>query len=157
MLEAGFDWMPTKRIRFSGTHSNWELSDENTRRQNKLALVYGISPGWPWIWAGLIYERLEYDLNLPDYWTPGYSRTAGFVFDSSFPISDELTGAFSASLTRIKEDQYPEGDGGSLYLGLDYKFSKDHVLRMSFNRILSSQQSSAWSENTYMLSINGAL
>ena len=157
MSSAGFDWRPTERIRFSGSHSYWDLSDENTRRQYKYDLVYGISPGWPWIWAGLTYERLEYDMDKIGYWTPGYSRTAGLVFDSSFPVTENLTGAFSASLTRIKEDEYPEGDGGSLYIGIDYKLTKQHTLRMSFNRILSSQQSSTWSENTYYLSLNGAL
>lgn len=152
---AGFEWKPLTSIRISGTSSIWNLSDSNTRRENITRLLYGISPGWPWIWIGMSYEELMYDIVKPDYWTPENFRSVGLVFESSFPIIENLSGAFSASLTNTKEDNNPKGKGGSINVGLDYKLTRAHTLRFGYNRIRSSQESSGWTENTYNLSLNG--
>ncbi|MBE9525938.1 MAG: hypothetical protein IME94_03100 [Proteobacteria bacterium] len=154
--EAGFEWKPIESIRVSSTSSIWNLSDSNTRRENIARLLYGISPGWPWIWIGVSYEELEYDIVKSGYWTPASFRSVGLIFESSFPVSENLSGALSASLTNIKEDNNPEGNGGSITVGVDYKLTEIHTLRFEFNRILSSQQNSDWTENTYSLLLNGS-
>lgn len=156
MGELGFKWKLDERVRFSGASSKWNLSDNNIKRENKASLVYGISPGWPWIWIGISYEKLKYENAKPDYWTPENFRSIGLIFESSFPITEDLSGALSGSLTKTKEDNNPEGSGGSIIVGFDYKITKTNTLRFQFNRIESSQESSEWTQNTSSLSLNGS-
>ena len=153
--ETGLNWRPTEKIRISGSSSKWELSDSNIRRENKAAILYGLSLGWPWIWIGLSYEKLKFDIAKSNYWTPMNFRSAGLVIETSFPISGNLSGAVSGSLTKYKEDNYPEGDGNSINVGFDYKITKMHTLRIVFNRIESLQKSSGWTEDTFSMSVNG--
>ena len=80
----------------------------------------------------------------------------GLEFESSIHITNDLSGSLSASLTRIKEDNNPIGKGGSILVGLDYKTTDIHTIRFEFSRILSSQQDSVWTENTYNLLLNGS-
>ena len=101
------------------------------------------------------FENLKYENAKSDYWTPENFRSIGLVFESSFPITEDLSSALSANLTNIKEGNNPEGKGGSIIVGFDYKLTKIHTLRFEFNRILSSQVGSDWTENTYSLSLNG--
>lgn len=156
MRTAGFQWKPFNTIRISGASTTWDLSDSNTKRETKARILYGISPGWPWIWIGVSYEKLKYEIVKPDYWTPENFRSVGLVFESSFPISDNLTGAVAASTSNVKEDNNPKGNGNSINLGLDYKLTEAHTLRLGFDRIVSQQKKSTWSENTYKLSVNGS-
>ncbi len=155
-LEAGFTWNPIRTIRVTWASSRWDLSDDNVRRENKVRLLYGISPGSPWIWLGVSHEELKYDEMKPDYWTPGSSRSTGLVFESSFVVIKDLSGSLSASLNSIKEDDNPKGKGGSIFIGVDYRLTNIHTLRFVYSRIRSLQQNSTWSENTYSLSLNGS-
>ena len=156
MRTAGFQWKPINTIRISGASSAWDLSDANTKKETKASILYGISPGWPWIWIGVSYEKLKYEMAKADYWTPENFRSVGLVFESSFPISENFTGALAATATNVKEDNNPKGNGNSLSVGLDYKLTKAHTLRLGFNRIVSQQEKSEWTEKTYSLSVNGS-
>ncbi len=153
---AGFEWKPFERIRVTASSSMWELSDSNVRKQSKVGMFYGISPSWPWIWAGIAYEKLSYNEAKPDYWTPGIFHSRGIVFESSFPVTDKLAAAFSGSIYKIEENNFSEGDGDSVFAGLDYKLTDNHTLRFKMSRIHSRQAESDWSEDTYSLSLNGS-
>ena len=150
------EWTPIPKIRINFSDSSWSLSDENTRHEYQVNLLYGISPSWPWIWVGLNYDHLGYDETKPDYWSPNEFYSYGLVLDSSFPITENFTGAIAGSLSRINEDLNPEGNGNSVFLGIDYKMTKSQTLRFGASRILSVQNNSAWSENIFRVSFNGA-
>jgi len=154
--QAGFELRPIETVRVIGSGSLWELSDANNRHEGSIKMIYGISPGWPWIWAGVSYEQLGYDVKKPDYWTPEKFRSLGFEFESSFPLTENISGALSASISRIKEDNFPEGNGDSIFAGIDYKVIDDLTLRVGASRIHSKQESSSWSEEAYRLSLNGS-
>lgn len=151
------EWTPIQKLRINFTETRWDLSDDNISHDYQANLLYGISPDWPWIWAGLNYEHLGYDETKPNYWTPFEFHSYGFVFDSSFPITNNLTGAVSANISRIKEDMYPLGNGNSYVVGLDYKLTKTQTLRLGFSHIDSKQNNSDWKENTLRVSFNGSL
>lgn len=153
---ARFNWRPTQRMRISGATSLWNLSDSNTRRAHHLRFLYGISPAWPWIWAGMSYEKLRYDHAMPGYWTPGDYVGYNLEFESSFPIFKNLVGSLSGSLSHIKEDNNPIGNGDSVAAGVDYKLTDIVMLRAQASRISSVQRNSDWSETLYQLSINGS-
>lgn len=151
---TGVTWRPFETLRISAQRSSWTLSDTNKKHENKASMLYGLSPGWPWIWAGVVYEKLEYTQSKPDYWTPTSFRSTGLAFESSFPISAGLTGAVAATVTSFKEDSNSNGNGGSLDIGLDYEIIQSYILRLGFSRIISQQGKSDWTENTYNISIN---
>ena len=155
-LEAGLTWNPVRVIRVTGLSSKWDLSDGNVRQEHQARLLYGISPGTPWVWLGVSYEELKYEEMKPDYWTPGRSRSIGLVFESHFVLLKDLAGSLSAGLSKIKEDDNPEGDGGYIFVGVDYNLTETHTLKFVYSRNRSIQQSSQWSENAYSLSLNGS-
>ena len=154
--QMSFDYRVSDTVRMSGTASLWSLSDSNSRRQHSASLLYGISPVQPWIWAGVSYEYLRFFHAKPGYWTPYDYLSVNLVFESSFPIFENLSGALSASLSKIKEDQNPVGDGDSFNAGLDYALTENITLRVGISRITSVQSGSGWYEESYYLSLNGA-
>jgi len=154
--QGGFEWYPVKTIRVIVSDSKWKLSDDNYRREKKFSVLYGISPDSPWIWAGVFHEILNFDEQKADYWTPEKFLNSGLMWESSFSISDSLTGTVAATISRIKEDEYPQGDGNSIFAGLDYKLMSEQVLRLGFRKINSSQGKSSWDERAFNLSINGS-
>ena len=151
-----FEWTPIPTIRINFSDSSWSLSDENTQHEYQVNILYGISPEWPWIWVGLNYDHLGYDETKTGYWSPNDFYSYGLVLDSSFPIYGNLTGAISGSLSHINEDTNPEGDGNSVFVGLDYKLTKTQTLRLGASRIRSVQNNSDWTENLFRISLNGA-
>lgn len=153
--KVAIEWKPVEAVRVIASGSRWELSDDNIRQESKLNLFYGFSPGWPWIWVGVAYETLHYHENRSDYWTPREFRSLGLEFESSFPMGDDVTASLSASLSRIKEDDFQEGNSGSVFAGIDYQPHQNFIFRFGLGRIRSQQEESTWSENTYRLSFNG--
>lgn len=153
---AGFSWRPAQRIRVSGATSLWNLSDSNSRAAHQLRFLYGISPTWPWIWAGISYEKLRYEHAMPGYWSPENYMAYNLEFESSFPIVKNLVGSISGSLSHIKEDDNPTGNGDAVAAGVDYKLTDITTLRAQASYIHSVQSSSDWSETLYQLSINGS-
>lgn len=156
MRTIDVNWKPIKTVRISFRRSKWILSDANTRYATNASILYGISPGWPWIWIGATYEKLEFDKVMPEYWTPNDFHAAGIIFESNFPIKENFTGGISASVTNSKEDNNSQGNGGSLNIGLDYNLTNTHTVRFNFSRIISQQKKSEWYENTFNISFNGS-
>jgi len=154
---VGLEWEVVDRIRVLANSSVWKLSDSNRRRQHTASLLYGISPGWPWIWSGVAYEALSYEDDNADYWTPTKFRSVGLVFDASFPVTDNVSAAVAVNVNKVKEDDHSQGDGGYLSLNVDYNLTSRHILRFESSRIQSAQENSDWSENIYSVSINGSL
>lgn len=154
--QANIEWGPVDTVRFAASGGAWNLSDANTRRESMVSLMYGISPEWPWVWLGARYENLKYDEARTDYWTPTRFRSLGIALESSFAISANLSGALSAGASRIREDDNPKGNGHYAVIGLDYKLTPRHVLRLGYHRIRSTQEGAAWLEQAYNLSVNGS-
>ncbi|MEE9355118.1 MAG: hypothetical protein V3U75_05965 [Methylococcaceae bacterium] len=150
-------WRPQDKLHISTKHSLWDMSDDNTRKQFNADMLYGLSTVKSWVWAGIAIEELQYENDREGYWSPKQFRSFGVVFESSVPVTDALSVGLSANWNRIKENNNPAGNGGSIYTGFDYKINSRYILRAGMSRIISSQGDSTWAENTYRFSINGAL
>jgi len=155
-LRGRLEWQPAGKFRFNVGETAWRLSDDNRSRDYEANILYGISPDWPWIWVGLNYEHLAYDRTMPDYWSPTKFYSYGLVLDSSFPITDNLTGNLSGNLSRIKEEDFALGNGDFAYVGLDYKLTKNHTVRIGVSRRRSIQNNSTWEQKTAWISFNGS-
>jgi len=153
---TNIEWKPIETIRILMDSSAWNLSDQNFRRDDKLSLLYGISPDSPWIWSGISYEVLHYKNIDPNYWSPDLFRSVNLELDCNAPINDDLDGVLAISLSRQKEDNYPIGNGHSVFIGINNKISKSKTIRLGFSRIRSAQGPSAWDENSYNISLNGS-
>ena len=152
----GFAWRPVTRVRILGRSRHRTFSDDNASRQEILSALYGLSPDWPWIWAGVGGEQLEFDEQKSSYWSPEKFTAYGLRLDSSFPISERLSGGAGINLDRLSEDG-SHGNGGYYALGLELRLSRGLYLKLDASHIQSIQRGADWTENTYILSLAGAL
>jgi hypothetical protein len=148
------NWRPAEKWRAYGTTQYRKLSDGNKSQRNSGAVLYGISPGWPWIWAGVSGETLSYDKNKPEYWTPEDYASVSLVLDSSFPVNDALSLSMGGAISRSKEDDNPGGTGYSASIGADWQVNETMSIKAGGSYIESSQESSTWKEDNLNLSVN---
>lgn len=153
--ELGLKWKPVAKARLEETVSLWNLSDDNVRKSSKFDAWWQLTQGW--VWLGLSYETEGYQNNVDGYWTPQKFQSFGLVFDSSVPLAknEKVSASFSASLAKIKEDDFPQGNASSFSAGLDYKLMNAFALRCAYNYLNSQQQTSDWSEKSFRVSLNG--
>jgi len=153
---ASLQWRPVRRVRAIAKGLWRELDDGNVEDRVTLAILYGLSPEWPWIWAGIGGEKLQFDQPRSSYWSPQEYLAYGLRFESSFPITDWLTGNIAVNLDRLREDE-ARADGQYYALGLEIRLAAATYLRINATRINSLQESVRWFENTYIVSLAGAL
>lgn len=151
--EFGFTWKPVRVLRIVQSASHWDLSDSNIRRSGRFVTSMRLSQEW--VWLGLAYEEMGYQDKRAGYWSPQTFRTFALEFESSVPLGSKWSASVAANISRIKEDDFPEGHGSSFSLGVDYKLVEAVTLRYEYSEIDSQQESSEWSERAYKLSING--
>jgi hypothetical protein len=153
----GAFWLPRERLRIVGEVERRELSDDNAGQRYSFAVLYGISPGWPWIWFGVGGGWLSYDEQRPGYWSPDEFTSVGLRFQSSFPLTDAFEASIAANLDRIEEKGLGDGHGEYIDASLTYRLTSTMRLRLGARRINSIQRGDRWSQTTYMLSLAGAL
>ncbi len=147
-------WRPHKKIRVQGATNYRSLSDDNSAKRTSAALLYGISPGWPWIWAGVSAEMLSYEQNKNSYWTPEKYTSYGVLVDSSFPVNDTLSLSMGANVNRNKEDDNPAGTGYSISAGADWTVRENVDIKMKGSLLESTQETSTWNQDQLSLSVN---
>lgn len=152
----GLTWRPVNRLRILGQSRYRTFSDNNASHHNIFSALYGISPDWPWIWAGVGGEELEFDDQKTSYWSPKKFTAYGPRLDSSFPITQRLNGSAAINLDRLNEDG-SHGNGGYFALGLEVRVSRTLYLKLDASHIKSVQRGSSWTGDTYSLSLAGAL
>lgn len=138
---------PWERLRFNITGESDELSDGNRRRQVRARLMYGISPGWPSIWAGISGERMTYDEERDGYWSPEHYNSFGLSFESGYSLDQDWTGNASISLSRARENRGETGNGSYLSLGLEREIGNELRLRLEYNHGASIKSDSHWWEH----------
>lgn len=151
-------WRPHLRLRLQaqGRYREHDPDAENVGRQGEISAMYGISPGWPWVWAGVGAEQLRYDEQVPAYWSPERYTAYGLRFESSFPVVARLSGSAAANLNR-QEENGASGTGYYLQAGLQYRLYGQLYARLDVSRSKSLQQSSDWSSETVVFSLSGPL
>jgi hypothetical protein len=107
-----------------------KLDDRNIQHQSAAALLYGVSPEWPWIWVGVGTEQLRCDESRPGYWSPRIFRSSGLRVDVAAPITEQLSYSVAANLDRVNEDGV-SGDGRYFSIGLEARLTPALSLRAS--------------------------
>ncbi len=152
--DIGVYWRADEKWRVEGKANHLRLSDGNSSDKVSGSLLYGISPGWPWIWAGVSAEKLSFDKDRSSYWTPQDYQSVGLTLDSSFPVNDDLSMSFGANLNRSKEDNNPSGTGYSLSTGAEWKIAEQVKLKAQGYILESTQETSEWKQDGVSLSVN---
>lgn len=135
------------RLRFAYRMSHKILSDQNTRTLGDFALLYGISPGVPWIWGGVGYEWMGTGQNTISYWSPRRFWSFGPRIEGDIPIFDELSVFFGLNVNRFQEEDFPMGTGYYGVLGLRYGAREDVNYTLGYTRIRSAQNSGTWNSD----------
>jgi len=131
-----------------------EFSDNNLRIHNQIQTLYGLSPSWPWIWAGAVAEHIENSKTIAGYWTPHEFTSAGLKLEASFPIHGQLTGMSEIQYRLQQENGLPWGDGNSFYFGVQHGDRDGLNFRVGYSLINSLQEGSKWQEETLSFSMS---
>lgn len=153
---ASFRWRPNQRLRIQGNGTYRKFDDENDSQTGELSALYGISPSWPWVWAGVGVQQMGYDRQVSNYWSPDDFTAYGLRFDSSFPLNERLSGSVAANLDRLDEDG-SKGTGYFLQAGLQYQMDGQLYARLDLNESKSLQRASTWTSDSVIFWLNGPL
>jgi hypothetical protein len=156
---ASFRWRPETRLRIQGQggyRKYDETNEENIARHADISALYGVSTGWPWVWAGIGAKTLKYDEEVVDYWSPDRFTAYGLRFESSFPVYKRLAASASANLNRQSENSVA-GYGYDVSGGFQYRLYGNLYARLDMSKSKSIQQSSTWKSDNITFSLSGPL
>lgn len=154
---VSFRWRPYLRLRFQGQSGYREHEEDNNEaRFADVSALYGIHPGWPWVWIGVGGKQLNYQREVSDYWSPDLYKAYGLRFESSFPLLKRLTGSAAANLDRLDEDG-SRGNGYDIKAGLQYRLFGQLYGRVELQKSKSIQQDSTWTSDNVSFSLSGPL
>jgi hypothetical protein len=151
---VGLYWRPHHKWRVEGKHHHLRLSDGNASNKLSGALLYGISPGWPWIWSGITAEKLAFNEERAGYYTPKKYKVINATIDGSFPINTQWNASFGASVNQSKEGNNPSGTGYSISAGANWTINKRIMLKVHGSLLESTQETSTWKQDNVNVSIN---
>jgi hypothetical protein len=153
-IVGALSWKPISTLSLQSESAVNLISDSNTRFWTDLAVLYGISPEWPWIWAGFgaYYQWFEFESD--DYWSPERYISYGPRLDSSFPITSRLSGWADIEINIITESQLFEGVGGDVSLGLDFAMTEKTHMLLGISRSDSLRFGEHYYENYAFLSLH---
>lgn len=144
---ADVKYRPAERIRLEADATQRKLSDGNSSEAYKVGAYYGISPSWPYIWAGVEYSTLDFKHQDEGYWTPENHRAVAATFTASYPVNDNLSMNTSLNVSRSKDDAADDyGTGYYASVGADMKISPNSSLSANAHYIKSQQDASDWDE-----------
>lgn len=145
--KADVKYRPTERVRLEADNTYRKLSDGNSSKAYKVGAYYGISPSWPYIWAGVEYSTLDFKYQDEGYWTPENYRSVAATFTASYPVNDKLSMNTSLNVNRSKDDASDDyGTGYYASVGADMKISPNSTLTANAHYIKSQQEASDWDE-----------
>lgn len=133
-------------------NKTYYISDDNRRMDLDAAIMYGISPKWPWIWIGFGTELLTNSIaNTTGYWSPRQFVNIGPRLDIAIPIFEKYT--FSAGLNLNKFNDIDFGDGTGYYAvsKLAYGNAADLKIEGGIESISSEQNLSKWTSTMFFI------
>lgn len=134
-------------------HDNWKaslwnkayfLSDDNQRSHTDVAVMYGVSPTWPWIWVGFGYEFMSHTKDNQSYWSPREFYSYGPRLDVSAPIKGKLSFAGGINLNQFRDIDFGQGEGYYLSSKLIYGEYKKTQYALGIELIQSEQNGNIW-------------
>ncbi len=155
--EAALNYRILEPLRASFKGSRRGLTDGNRRTAWDAALMYGISTGTPWIWAGLGIEGLGYSSRVRGYWSPESFSSYGPRIEAAVPLSESWSFNAGLNLNRFREEQLAFGNGYYGSLKLQYGSRDAMSVSGGYMRILSRQISGEWLSQSYLLNLTTPL
>lgn len=131
-----------------------QFSDTNTSSEFDLGVLYGISPGVPWIWAGLGCNQLVYSLKKSGYWTPEKVTSLGPRLEMDLPLGQKFSLNFGGNLNEIYEQGLPETQGFVFSAGLKYGSRDEANFYCHFLKIQAGQTGNPWSSDGLSCGLN---
>ncbi len=138
-------WRVSKRVIVEGSVQHRKFSDGNVSRHKRAALLYGISPDVPWIWAGAEVQSLSYDEKKNNYWSPTGYKAYALIANGNFPVSKKLNVNVSGSVNRTKEANQNWALGYTAGVGADFTLNDNSHVKADAMYLKSSRDGVDWS------------
>jgi len=137
-------WRAAERVIVEGSSQYRKLSDGNQSKHHRGALLYGISTGTPWVWAGVEVQSLSYDKTKSNYWSPTEYEAYALIANGNFAVNKKLNLNVNASLNRTKEGKFDWATGGAVSVGADYALTKNIKLKAHATYLESTRDNVKW-------------
>lgn len=147
-------WKPVYSLWIKSQSELKFISDSNKRFWTDLAVLYGISPDWPWVWVGAGANYLTYEFESDNYWSPSQYISYGPRLESSFPINEKLTAWAEIHLNVVTENEIFEELGDDISLGIDWALTKKVHMLLGIERFDSIRDGDHYYENSVFLSFH---
>lgn len=137
-------WRVSKRVIAEGSLQHRKLSDGNSSKQNRTALLYGISPDVPWVWAGVEAQSLSYDERKNNYWSPTDYKSYALIANGNFPVNKKLSVNVAGSVNRTKEKDQKWASGYSVGVGADFTLNENSHIKADATYLKSTRDGVDW-------------
>jgi hypothetical protein len=141
-------WRAAERIIVEGSSQYRKLSDDNSSEHHRGALLYGISTGTPWVWAGVEAQSLSYDDKKTNYWSPEEYQAYALIANGNFTVTKKLKINANASVNRTKEDNFAWATGGAISVGTDYALTEKTSVKTHATYLQSTRDTTQWNGNS---------
>ena len=144
----------TETVKLSLLTKTLYLSDTNQRSDSDLALMYGISTTWPWIWVGFGTEFMSNSKTSQSYWSPRQFYSFGPRIDVAAPIFGKLSFALGLNLNKFQDIDF--GGGQGFYSNSKLIYGDVGKLRYEFGieAIQSEQSGNIWRSQAMSLGLS---
>ena len=138
--------------------SSKSFSDANQRSEFDMGLMYGISPGVPWIWLGLGVNHLRNSKTVLTYWTPSVFSSGGPRLDLSVPLGAAWSCGAAVNLNRFyDQDSQSWGSGHYADFSLRYGDRNQTNISLDYISINALRSSGIWVSSGMSLNFSTAL
>ncbi len=137
-------WRVSRRVIAEGSVQRRKLSDGNASRHKRAALLYGISPDVPWVWAGAEVQSLSYDEKKNNYWSPTDYKSYALIANGNFPVSKKLSVNVSGSVNRTKEAGQTWASGYTAGVGADFSLNQNSHVKADAMYLKSTRDGVDW-------------
>lgn len=137
-------WRAAKRVIAEASTQRRKLSDGNKSKHNRVAVLYGISPDTPWVWAGVEAQTLSYDKEKTNYWSPTDYKSYALIANGNFKTTENLSLNVNGSINRTKEVNRKWASGYSIGVGADLKLNESSHIKADAVYLKSSRDGIDW-------------
>ena len=138
------------RIQVQGEYR--QLDDDQLRLHSDLQVMYGISPGEPWVWFGIGAEHLSYDRQDAEYWSPLNFRSVGPRFEAAKTIGN-LVLSCGYNFSFFREDSFDPGERDFASASVAYGTRGGSRILIQYDRGASQQGDAIWTSESVMASL----
>jgi len=137
-------WRLAKRFITEASTQHRKLSDGNTSNQHRVAVLYGISPDTPWVWAGVEAQSLSYDKAKTNYWSPKKYEAYALIANGNFPIKKNINVSLNGNINQTKEENHEWASGFSAGIGADFTLSENAHIKADAVYLKSTRDNIDW-------------